>query len=210
MKKIILLGLVGLLLRGEGALLPGNKNRWPYIAEESSEGLFIQAVTKADIPTIKHFIKMGLSVDITHGGEMFHMGYPLLSYAIKSQSIETVKLLIDAKADVNSMVEHGIRCTRKNADMRNMPLLSYAITLHSPIEILRALIDAGADINKKGFVGGWTPLMIASYCEYDEAVTLLLEKGADPLIQNTYDQNRTALDYAKEKNKFAIIEQVGG
>ena len=90
--------------------------------------------------------------------------------------------------------------------MRNMPLLSYAISLHSSLAIIQALIDAGADVNKKGVVGDWTPLMIASYYGYLQAVKLLLGAGADPFIENKYDENRIALDYAKEKNNFEIIE----
>jgi ankyrin repeat protein len=54
------------------------------------------------------------------------------------------------------------------------------------LEVVRWLLDRGADINHQGN-GGCTTLYWASNTEHTPVVRLLLEKGADPTIANTYD-----------------------
>lgn len=56
-------------------------------------------------------------------------------------------------------------------------------------------LDAGADVNTTIRTGanphGSTPLMWAAQRGYDDAIDLLIQRGADPLIRN--NQGRTAL-----------------
>ena len=47
------------------------------------------------------------------------------------------------------------------------------------MEIVRALVYAGANVNESDPHNGWTPIMIAVSHSYTEIVKLLLYKGAD-------------------------------
>ena len=45
-------------------------------------------------------------------------------------------------------------------------------------DIVKLLIENGADVNEKNALG-WTPLGSAAYFGYTDVVKLLIEKGAD-------------------------------
>jgi ankyrin repeat protein len=76
-----------------------------------------------------------------------------------------VKELIIYKADVNSQNKAG-------------QSLVYLASWYNHIEILRILIQAGADINLPDN-RQWTPLMIAAYSGALSIVLELLKNGAD-------------------------------
>src|SRR5260370_24720764 len=48
------------------------------------------------------------------------------------------------------------------------------------IATMQALIEGGADLNQRGGVNGWPPLMHAIHKNQSAAVATLLEAGADP------------------------------
>jgi ankyrin repeat protein len=130
-------------------------------------------------------------------------GYPVLRYAIGSGSEEIVRLLLQYDADPNrhtlSPIMHP---ERPSANVRNLPLLSYAIQSGASLQIVELLIECGADINQKTMWNEWTPIMVAAYCGNWGAVRVLLKAGANYAEQNKCDGNRTAYDYACEiKNK---------
>ncbi len=60
---------------------------------------------------------------------------------------------------------------------------------------VRALIEAGADVNLVGNVG-YTPLHVAAWRNHPEAVELLLSAGADPVVP--CEAGKTPLDIAEE------------
>ena len=70
-------------------------------------------------------------------------------------------------------------------------------------EVVRALLDAGADVDTVGLNGG-TALHFA--CWYDDgiAVQMLLEAGADPHRRTTVDDRETALEIAQQKDGEAL------
>jgi ankyrin repeat protein len=83
----------------------------------------------------------------------------------------------------------------------NTALLAASFNGH--VEIMRRLIDAGADVNLPG-AGGATPL-IAACGPYPEAVRLLLEAGADANVADTNEQF-TALMYAATDGLSPIVD----
>ena len=70
-----------------------------------------------------------------------------------------------------------------------------------------ALLERGANPNVKD-EGGWTPLMMASTCEKERTVALLLRYGADPNIQDP-GMGTTALMFAvmadNEREVIALL-----
>jgi len=94
-------------------------------------------------------------------------GSTLLHHAAAFGSIDTMKLLLDAGADVNA------------ANRRRSTPLHWS--LHDDAKV-RLLLERGAAVNAKQ-VEGRTPLYIAASMAQGEAlVQLLLEHGADPAI----------------------------
>lgn len=107
--------------------------------------------------------------------------------------------------------------------------------LEGELDICTQLIAKGADVNKTGWAplhyaatrghlavirlllenfayidaaspNGSTPLMMAAQYGTDEAVRLLLDEGADPLLKN--QKNLTAIDFAQNANRPATVEMV--
>lgn len=180
-----------------------NHKYWASLYEKTPLMLAAQA---GDIVLIKLLIAQGENVNATIDFDQPSMGRPVLRFAIDSGSVETVTLLINAGAQVNDLTVSPLyHPERSHANVRNLPLLSHAIKNHVPIEIIKVLIENGANINQKTVWGDWTPLMVAAYRGYKEAVFALLDAGADKLIANGPDSNRTALDYAIENGNSEII-----
>lgn len=89
--------------------------------------------------------------------------------AIEDNKIEQVKHFIKGGGNVTNEIE-GIT-----------PLIK--ATWYSHTEIVRVLIEAGANLNTP-FRGGWVALFIASQKGYTEIVKLLLEAKAKKDIQD--------------------------
>ena len=75
------------------------------------------------------------------------------------------------------------------------------------LEILRALLDAGAQVDVAD-ANGDTPLMIAAFEERAAAVELLLERGADAHAVNKDEKN--ALSFARPNGEVAEILVAAG
>lgn len=155
---------------------------------------------------MQELIIHGAHVNAVAWCEQPFTGKPVLRYAIDSGSINGVKLLIKAGANVNAFTQNDI--IHRTINIRNMPLLSFAIHANAPIEIIQLLIYADTYVNKICLPHYWTPLMVAAYMGNYLAVKMLLEKGADKNLHNTSDDHKTALDYAREKNHINIVKLI--
>lgn len=166
----------------------------------------MQAVIDKDINKIKQLIREGENVDAVAYCDQPRMGYPVLKYAIDTQSLEIVKILLEANADPNNLTTSPIITKDMKSNVRNISLLSHAINSNSPINIISELIKFRANIDgSPKCLGDWSTLMIAAYRGYTDAVLLLLDKGADLSAVNSKDR-KTALDYAKEQNHITIVD----
>ncbi len=75
---------------------------------------------------------------------------------------------------------------------------------HGHTEIVRRLLDAGADFNIQNKAGGMTALICASYTGNIEIVKLLLEAGVDHNLQTMSEL--TALMIASKKGHRDICD----
>ncbi len=79
----------------------------------------------------------------------------------------------------------------------------YDLAKMNHLEMLRLLLEAGADPDEEDETTGTTALMNAAKHGHAEVVSLLLGHQADPLIRD--HQGMTALDYAEEMRDQAVI-----
>ena len=94
------------------------------------------------------------------------IGSEALFTAIEKGDVETVRLLVEAGADVNAAEGFG----------GNTPL--HEAVEEGNAEIVQILVDAGADIEAEGFMGQ-TPLSLAAEEGASEIMQILLGQGAD-------------------------------
>jgi ankyrin repeat protein len=103
-----------------------------------------------------------------------------------------VSLLLERRANPNLVARNTMKvgAIHAAAASRSLP-------------IARALIDAGADVNRAQ-QAGFTPLHEAAAAGQLELARLLLDRGADPSARN--DDGRNALDLAREAKHQAVID----
>lgn len=74
---------------------------------------------------------------------------------------------------------------------------------HDGHELLRLLLDAGAEVNRRG-LNDWTALHFAAASDDPVAVTMLLEAGADPHARTRIDDFETPLEIAEQSSSRAL------
>ncbi len=117
-------------------------------------------------------------------------GTSALHWAVRSEDLELVSLLVHAKADVNAADPHGIT-----------PLA--LACANANVAILRALIGAGANPDLTDDAGT-TPLMVAVRRPQAESVRLLLDAGAQ-VDARDHGPEQTALMIAVRENNAAAV-----
>nr|XP_033784386.1 ankyrin repeat and BTB/POZ domain-containing protein 2 isoform X1 [Geotrypetes seraphini] len=118
---------------------------------------------------------------------MDEQGMTPLMYACAAGDEAMVQMLIDAGANVDTAVPgHSARCPSVYPDSRHWTALTFAV-LHGHISVVQLLLDAGAPVEGSTVSIGEdnsaeTPLQLASAAGNYELVSLLLSRGADPLL----------------------------
>ena len=90
-----------------------------------------------------------------------------------------------------------------SVDVNSHPVL-YAASLNGYSEIVRMLLNAAADTEKRDYDYGRTPLHVASQHGFSEIVRMLLDAGADT-EKRDYDQGRTPLHAASRYGYSEIV-----
>lgn len=94
-----------------------------------------------------------------------------LHWAIKHDSVEIVKLLLDAGADVDATNDYGETPLHWAASFGNCDIVS-------------TLLSAGANVNATSISNGDTPLHMAAKRGRKDAFDLLIASGADASVRN--------------------------
>ena len=108
--------------------------------------------------------------------------------------LSTARILVDAGAQVGAVARN---------DMKVQPL--HAAAAAKEIEIVRMLLDHGADPNARQQVG-YTALMECARAGRDDMVSLLLAHGANPTL--TSDDGKSASDLAREQGHAALGDRL--
>jgi ankyrin repeat protein len=114
-------------------------------------------------------------------------GYLPLLEAIRNDSVETVRLLVERGADVNTVPHYGC--------MRGATMLINAAE-RGRSRVVVALVEAGARVNVETSTG-WTALMVAASRGHVDCVRTLVTSGAELDVRNA--QGHTALALAQRR-----------
>jgi ankyrin repeat protein len=152
-----------------------------------------------DLDMVRLFIEKGVDVNAATKG-----GSTALQFAASAGNVAMVKLLLAKGADVNAATTDGGKVRKGPIALNHQTALILAVPYGTP-ELLRTLIDAGAQVNAKD-IRDMTPLMLAvsSETQNPDVVRLLLAKGSD--VKAKSNAGETALDWAK---KFGNPEVIG-
>ncbi|VTJ52053.1 Hypothetical predicted protein [Marmota monax] len=121
---------------------------------------------------------------------MSEQGMTPLMYACVRGDEAMVQMLLDAGADLNvEVVSTPHKYPSVHPETRHWTALTFAV-LHGHIPVVQLLLDAGAKVEGSVEHGeenySETPLQLAAAVGNFELVSLLLDRGADPLIGTMY------------------------
>lgn len=172
---------------------------------------FFVAIKQNDDRTVESLLKRGFDPNARDP-----RGFHGLFLAVKEPSPKVAVVLIDwPKTDVeprtaqdesplmiaslNGDLELVQRLVNRGAHVNKTgwtPLHYAATNGHSPV--IRFLLEKSAYIDAEA-PSGTTPLMMAAHYGTPQAVKLLLDEGADPMLKNL--QGLTAIDFANRANR---------
>ncbi|XP_036313336.1 ankyrin repeat and BTB/POZ domain-containing protein BTBD11 isoform X3 [Pipistrellus kuhlii] len=137
---------------------------------------------------------------------MSEQGMTPLMYACVRGDEAMVQMLLDAGADLNvEVVSTPHKYPSVHPETRHWTALTFAV-LHGHIPVVQLLLDAGAKVEGSVEHGeenySETPLQLAAAVGNFELVSLLLERGADPLI-GTMHRNGISTTPQGDMNSFS-------
>ncbi len=151
---------------------------YPFAAELYIKIPLMIATQKQDLISMQTLINAGADVNAIYGWDQPHCGKSVLACAIDTHSIDAVKLLLEAGACVETPADIPEKYFHisKALGLRAFPLISYAIIVNAPIEIIELLIQHSKNLNATGPFDKnqkYTCYEIAQYCQNTQAMRLL-------------------------------------
>ena len=168
-----------LLDKGADVLLTG-KSGWSLLHFASQGG---------NVAIIETTLSKGLDINIK---DICGSGVTPLPVAIAFKNLEAVNYLLDKGADPF--------VANKVSGVNSLHLA----TVQGDIEIIKAILSRGFDINIK-CSEGLTSLMIAAFTKKVTVVDYFFDNGADPTLRDSF--GRTCLHYASQGGDVTIIKK---
>ena len=180
--------------------------------------ILLKASEEGDLQTIEKLFSGKAIPDVN---AKTRSGLTALIIASHHGFTDIVQALISASADVNAKAKEGETALIEASMRDHVSTVQALIAAGADIEatnnggdtalttaaycnradILQTLIAAGANIEVKNN-NGYTGLMGAAMYNHLDAVYVLIAAGADPNIRNEKAGNKTAHDYAKDKDAY--------
>jgi ankyrin repeat protein len=167
-----------------------------------------KAAIGGDVETLRILLDAGVDVNARDAAD-----FTALMGATSNGSVAAVKLLLAHGARVNDASGGGEVITHKHGVQQNgvTALGSFTALLYAavsaPVDVVRALLDAGADVNVRD-VRGLTPLITAVATDHFqiETIRLLIARGARVNDQSL--ANETALDWAEKFRPTPVVRML--
>jgi ankyrin repeat protein len=194
------------------AAVPGNSVTVKMLVERGADwkaldkmgiNAFVAAAKAGNFEAVRLLAGRGADVSYSPkiGGTALHM-------AAANRDAAMVRYLLSGNAKVDALLDfsHPVPAGKVAID-RITPLMFAAA--YGPIDAVKALLDAGADVNAKD-IRGMTPLMFAVSSEVQDPVLvkLLLTRGAR--MDERSAAGETALDWARKFGRRPVIALLAG
>lgn len=155
------------------AMLAGCGGMGGRHAAGDPEGL-LNAVALDDVGAVRSAVSQGVSPNQRISAPGYSAGAPLLALAARAGSVQVVRYLISAGADLNARTPVNETPLMLAAYFREGEGDSSSAERHD--EALRILVEAGAQIENEPH--NYTPLAYAAYNNRQRALRYLIERGA--------------------------------
>lgn len=166
---------------------PSNKMQEEGFQEKDKIDKLIRAIEEENETLLKGLLQDGVNINGV-GSE----GRTPLSFSINKGKARFVRLLLDAKADVNyRLIQNGT------------PLI--LAVRGGNLEIVRLLLERGADINRSS-QGDGNPLIMACMYGHAQIAAFLVEQGAD--VNAVVEGDETPLINAARRGNLNIVENL--
>jgi ankyrin repeat protein len=151
-----------------------------------AEPAIVDAAMNGDVKTVRSLLREPGALAAAHPD-----GMTALHWAVQRRDLALADLLLDAGADYATPNRTGAK-----------PL--YLAAMNGDAAIVGRLLEAGEDANAVLTAEGETVLMLASYTGNVDAVKLLLDRGANPNVQQARGQS--ALMWAASEGHTKVVE----
>jgi ankyrin repeat protein len=121
----------------------------------------------------------------------------VLEYAIYHSPLPMIRALVESGADLNPPDGMHAGFPPLLATLSKLQSASGSPARPDALEVLRLLLDAGADPNQRG-LNDWTALHMAVAERSLDAVRILLDAGADPTLRTRIDDCESPLEGARQ------------
>ncbi|MGA7833268.1 MAG: ankyrin repeat domain-containing protein [Terracidiphilus sp.] len=181
------------------------------IQANAQGGGLITAAGKGDLVQVTALLNAKTDVNVKN-----YRGETALMVAAKNNHLDVVWVLLDAKADVDAKMSNvkasWDKLTRWGAPSEAPGYTALMLASNQGyLGIVRALLDAGVDVNAKS-ADGYTALMAASRSNHLEVVRALLEAKADvDSKMSNYDapDEEPGIDTNGEKTALMLASEAG-
>ena len=199
-----------------------------YKTPESKNTALLTAIFDGAIDIVKYLIELGADLECTNS-----LGRTPLMEALILNKPNIAEMLINSGANVNAQdnfgetpIMHAINgilnspenilklLLQKNANpnledyMHQSAIFKTIDVRTSKLECLKLLVTYGANINSQDIYGD-TPLISAVRLKNINAIDLLLQFGADPLILNNDNESAISISlFQKEQSNRPLEQQI--
>jgi ankyrin len=151
-----------------------------------AEPAIVDAAMNGDLKAVRALVRQAADLDAAQPD-----GMTALHWAVQRRDHEMMTVLLEAGAKPDPSNRTGAR-----------PL--YLAAINADAAAIARLLDAGEDANAVLTAEGETVLMLTAYTGNRDAVQLLLDRGADPNVQQFRGQ--TALMWAAAEGHADVVE----